>query len=127
MCSERQVSPHQRAGGSQVLIIIIMQVQYLQTMKLFILLAVLFLHEEATSQDILGMGFYIPEKTLLGQELLQGRLTFKNPDQCKESSPTPIIDTTSAFYRNTANFYSDIATKTSISAELESDFTMGVY
>ena len=94
--------------------------------KLWVLLIVLFLHKEAASQDrTIGAGFYIPEKDLLGQDLVGGRSAYKNVDQCKNTSPTHNIDTAQTSYTSTTEFYSAVTTDTSISGSLQSDFTLG--
>lgn len=95
-------------------------------MKLFLLLVVVFLHKEAASQYI-GAGIYVPGRDLLGGNLLGGRTIYEGIEQCIRSTTTiPTIKIHTRRYENTASFYQSVTTETSISGELQGDFTMGV-
>ena len=100
-----------------------LRILHLLTMKLVILFAVLFLHEDTASQT-LSAGFYVPGLNLFG-DLLSGRLIYKNPDQCKNTTLANTTGTDTNYYSDTEALYEAITTETSISAALQSDFTMG--
>ncbi|KAI6658131.1 MAC/Perforin domain-containing protein [Oopsacas minuta] len=75
----------------------------------------------------IGTSYYIPKVGLLDEHLVGGYPVFQDhPSQCIHSVPdVDIIHGGTSFYEDTESFYNSIAIDTSISPELEVDFTMG--
>jgi hypothetical protein len=96
-------------------------------MKRFFLLAVLiFLCKEAATSQYIGTGIFAPERNLLGGNLLGGRTIYDGSiEECiRSTNKLPAIQTLKRYYENTASFYQSVSTETSISGELQSDYTM---
>ena len=84
-------------------------------------------HGVHASGSPIGNIFYIPNYNLLGEDITGGYPVFQNlAENCLGHSNNSIIDTTTTYYKDTEAFYSSLSSSTSLSAELESDFTMGV-
>lgn len=99
---------------------------------IFLLSVVLFLlgfttADAVASDSPIGNIFYIPKYNLLGEDMTGGYPVFKNLSRnCFGHSNDSITDTTMTYYKDTDAFYSSLSSSTSLSAELKSDFTMGM-
>jgi len=73
----------------------------------------------------MGYGFFLPKHDMLGQ-LTGGAKIFNNLDpSCIVTIPNNKLRRETTFYSNTQSFFSAIATRTGVSAELKGPYTMG--
>ena len=80
----------------------------------------------AQSHPSIGRSFYIPKYNLLGEDLFGGYNFFKRiPDKCIKTQKLNVNYDADAYFSNTKSFYNSLSTQSSLSVELQSDFTMG--
>ena len=81
---------------------------------------------DVQSHPSIGSGFYIPKYNLLGEDLFGGYKFFKKiPKKCIKTQKLSVNYDADAYFSNTKSFYNSLSTQSSLSVELQSDFTMG--
>ena len=77
------------------------------------------------NNSYVGRAVYLPDYDLLGDDMSGGYPVFKAlPKECVTVSHNPIVDSSSTFYEDTSTFYSSFGTESSISGELQVDFSL---
>ncbi len=77
--------------------------------------------------EVIGTGFFLPEKDIKNGIFTSGKSIFKSiPVQCVATERLAISDENSHFYEDTGSFMTSFSTSTGISASYRSTFFLGV-
>ena len=100
-------------------------------MKIFIITCALSIIQifstSAAVQTTIGQAFYLPKTDLLGEYLYGGfNFTKGIPSSCIHNTAANEVDAITSYYKDTASFYRSLTSSSSLSADLQSDYTLGV-